>query len=445
MSVTLNTDEKSFPYWRQNLAAMWLTEFIAIGAFSFSIPFTPYFLREIAPMLTEERIAFYTALAAMMPQVAFAIMAPLWGLLADRYGRKKMIIRAAVGGTIVLAGIGLCQSVESYLSLRLLQGLLTGTVSAAMTMVASTTPPNRQGFALGILSSAIFSGDMVGLFAGGIFAGLFGYRSAFFVSSGMFAMATVVAAVFARENFQRQEPPAPEPGVAQPNLLRRLLVMALPAMPVLALSVVGAIARMVDTSQVALFVEMLNGGTNAQGKEICTSLVLGAGSLGAMSSGLVLSRFMDRHPRRVLLTTALVAATMMFLNGVLPWVVPSGYSFSIPKFLAHGATATITLSAMVLIPLRLVLSFCSGSIDPVCNSWISRTTDPKYKGMLFGIAVTFRAVGITIAHLTAGFTVMLAGLRSIYAIATILFLVFALMVYLISPIIQRRIAQAEKA
>ena len=146
-----------YPKWRQNLAVLWFTQFCSSGAFSIVLPFCPYFMRELLPGASEERIRLYAALSAMLPLLSYTICAPLWGWVADRFGRKKMILRAAFGGGMTLLLMGFAQNVMQFLALRVVQGFLTGTVTATLTLISGTTPPERQGFAMGTISSAVFA------------------------------------------------------------------------------------------------------------------------------------------------------------------------------------------------------------------------------------------------------------------------------------------------
>jgi DHA1 family multidrug resistance protein-like MFS transporter len=67
-----------------------------------------------------------------------ALVAPLWGRLSDRLGRKLMLLRATLTATVVVGSMGFVSSPWQLLGLRLLQGTLTGTVPAATALVAST-------------------------------------------------------------------------------------------------------------------------------------------------------------------------------------------------------------------------------------------------------------------------------------------------------------------
>ena len=193
----MSVDDKN--YWKRNLLIMWVSQFLSMVGFSISLPFAPFYLRELG-VGDESHVRACAALAAALSNVTFAVMAPIWGVLADRYGRKKMVLRANFGGAVIVALMGFSPNAFWFLVLRTIQGMFTGTVSASMTLVASSTPNHRQGFALGFLSTSVFSGDMAGLFIGGLLAEMFGYRNSFYLSGLMLGYVGLLVLLFAKEN-----------------------------------------------------------------------------------------------------------------------------------------------------------------------------------------------------------------------------------------------------
>ena len=106
-------------------------------------------------------------------------MAPLWGKLADRYGRKLMLIRASLGMAMAMSLIGMAHNVWQLVALRLLAGLLGGYASGSTVLVATQTPKARSGWALGILSSGIMAGNLVGPADRRLLPPLIGMRATF--------------------------------------------------------------------------------------------------------------------------------------------------------------------------------------------------------------------------------------------------------------------------
>jgi DHA1 family multidrug resistance protein-like MFS transporter len=192
------------PQWRRTLYTIWFTEFIAIVGFAFVSPFIPYYIQELG-VTDQKEVALWTGLSTSALSLSLAIMAPVWGMLADRHGRKIMVVRATLAGSILLALMGFITNVQQLVLLRALQGVFTGTIAAATTLVASVTPKEESGAALGSLQTAIFLGISLGPFLGGIAGDSLGYRPSFWITGGLLFVSGVLVTLFVQEDFRPAE------------------------------------------------------------------------------------------------------------------------------------------------------------------------------------------------------------------------------------------------
>ena len=111
--------------WQRNVWALSLCVFIAFVGFQFFSPFLPLYIRELG-VTDPSAIALWSgALAAVTPLMS-GLLSPLFGRLADRFGRKMMLIRSLAGFTIIIAAMGLVTSVRQLFVARLLMGLFAG-------------------------------------------------------------------------------------------------------------------------------------------------------------------------------------------------------------------------------------------------------------------------------------------------------------------------------
>jgi DHA1 family multidrug resistance protein-like MFS transporter len=187
--------------WQRNLYTLWIAELIAIAGFTVVLPFLPYYVQELG--VTElEQVEFWSGLLLASKAVTMAIFSPVWGSLADRYGRKLMIERAMFGGAVLMVATGFVRNVQQLVFLLILQGCLTGTIAAATTLVASSVPRQRSGQALGLLQMAVYSGASAGPLLGGLMADHFGYRAAFVVTGALLFLAGITVAIFVHEEFE---------------------------------------------------------------------------------------------------------------------------------------------------------------------------------------------------------------------------------------------------
>ncbi|TMG28439.1 MAG: multidrug efflux MFS transporter [Chloroflexi bacterium] len=216
--------------WRRNLAALWLAEFTAILGFSFAFPFLPLFLHRELHIPSGSQLAFWTGISAGVTGFALALTSPIWGRLADRYGRKPMLVRAMVGGGISVGFMGLAQSALQLTVLRGIQGASSGTVAAATALVATETPTEHLAWALGILNSAISLGSAAGPAAGGLAANFVGLR-AIFVGGGVLLLLAMIPVLIAVRESPRRVIRELTPStlqvlrVARPGTIRALVVL----------------------------------------------------------------------------------------------------------------------------------------------------------------------------------------------------------------------------
>jgi DHA1 family multidrug resistance protein-like MFS transporter len=200
--------------WRRNLWATWVAELLAIMGFSSSAPIWSYYIQELG--VTGDDVAKWTGIIISAPALTMAVMGPIWGALSDRYGRKMMVMRAMFGGAALLGLMGFVQNVGHMLVLRLIQGAFTGTVAAATTLVASSTPRERLGETLGKLQLAIFLGQSIGPITGGFVSDMLGYRATFWMTTVYLVVAGFLMLFFVSEEF------TPVERVAQGPWLQRM-------------------------------------------------------------------------------------------------------------------------------------------------------------------------------------------------------------------------------
>lgn len=193
-------------HWKATLWVMVMAQFLSGVAFSFVLPFFPFYFRELG-LHNDEEVFLWIGYAALVFGVTMAVSAPLWGLVADRYGRKLMVIRSMFAGSIVLALMGLATNPWHIIILRFLQGLTTGTIAASVTLVSSVTPAANLGFSLGLLQTSLLIGNAVGPFAGGILADHFGYRIPCGLGAVTLLIGTLLVIFFVAERFV---PPRPQ-------------------------------------------------------------------------------------------------------------------------------------------------------------------------------------------------------------------------------------------
>ena len=186
--------------WRKTFYAAWIAQFLAIMGFTFVWPFMPFFIQSLG-IESDAESAWWTGLCTGISAATLFIFSPIWGALADRYGRKPMVLRAMFCAALVLAAMGFVQNVGQLLVLRALQGAVTGTVTATTALVASVAPRDRSGHTMGMLQGAMFVGGAVGPMVGGLITEFISYRVAFLAAGGALALGGFLVQFAVTEQF----------------------------------------------------------------------------------------------------------------------------------------------------------------------------------------------------------------------------------------------------
>ena len=186
--------------WEQHIFVLWFRTFIAGMAFSEIMPFMSLYIDTLGHFSTAQ-LNFYSGITFSATYFVTAIVSPLWGRLADRKGRKLMILRASLGMAIVLGAMGLVTNVWQLIGLRFIQGVFSGYISNANALVATESPKEHSGQALGTLVTGFTAGNLLGPLLGGTLAASFGYRFTFFITGGLLLIVFLLSWLFVHEHF----------------------------------------------------------------------------------------------------------------------------------------------------------------------------------------------------------------------------------------------------
>ena len=176
--------------WRRNVWALTLTVFISFVGFQFFSPFLPLYIRELG-VTDPAKIALWSGLQAAVTPAMSGILSPVFGRLADRFGRKMMLIRSLVGFVVIVAAMGLVTSVQQLFLARVIMGFFAGFTPMVMALATTAAPKDKVPAAIGMVQSAQLLSVAVGPAIGGYVASHFGIRYAFFATAGLCAVALV--------------------------------------------------------------------------------------------------------------------------------------------------------------------------------------------------------------------------------------------------------------
>jgi MFS transporter, DHA1 family, multidrug resistance protein len=328
-------DKPPLTPWRKTLYIMVFCQVITSIGFSSIFPFLPLYVKSLGSV-TSLGTEVLTGLVFSCQAVTMMIASPIWGALADRWGRKLMVERAMFGGAVLLGLMAFVRSAEELVFLRTIQGLITGTIGAANALVAAVVPRERTGYAMGLLQVGLASGVGLGPIIGGAVADAYGYRAAFYATSALLAIAGVIVAVGVQEHFV----PQARSGGRKAGFWKewRRIFSAPGVLPTYALRFMDSLARMAFIPILPLFaLELLS---EAELVNSFTGLVIGSAATAAAVFSVFFGRLGDRTGQRPIV---IVCALTGFISFLLQAWAGSGWQVLLLQFLAgiaHGGIVT---------------------------------------------------------------------------------------------------------
>ncbi|MDA3789410.1 MAG: MFS transporter [Desulfobacula sp.] len=377
---------------------MFFAQMTTMIGFSSIFPFLPFYLESIGKV-SSLRMELLVGLVFSGQAFTMMIASPFWGALSDRFGRKLMVERAMFGGAIILTLMAFARSAEELVILRAIQGLITGTVGAANALVASSVPRKRMGYAMGVLQVGMGVGVSIGPVIGGIMADMFGYRSAFYITGATLLISGIAVHFGVNENFEKPDKATRKQrhfisewqhvlrakGVAITFCLRFMnqlgRVIFIPILPLFAQSIIG------ESTRINSF----------------TGLIVGVTSVTMTLSSIYLGKLGDRIGHR-------------------PIVI--GSSLACGLFL--GLQVFIT-TGWQLVLFHALFGLGLGGIIPSVSALLSNYTSSGEEGSVYGIDNSVVSGARTLAPLLGVSIAMWFGLRSVFGIAALLYLVASLL------------------
>lgn len=198
------------PAWRRTTYVVAATQLFVLTGFGLALPFLPLYIQELG-VSDPTSVAWWTGVMSAASGFTMAVATPIWGAIGDRFGWKRMLLRAITGGGLVLISMGLVANVQQLLVLRFLQGVLSGTGAAAATLVATLSPREETGYAVGLVSAGTQIGNFIGPILGGIALLGLGFRMSFGVSGAILLCCAAAATLWvsdvpaSRAPFERAE------------------------------------------------------------------------------------------------------------------------------------------------------------------------------------------------------------------------------------------------
>ena len=397
-------DDRTASPWQVTLWAMVGIQFIMTMSFSFLSPIMPLFLPELG-VTTEAGIALWSGILNGSTSFVAAFASPLWGRLADSYGRKPMLIRSSCAIALFTACMGISQNVWQFFAARALMGVFAGFSSTAMALVASQVPERRLGYALGLLSSGQLVGSLVGPVIGGVLADVtHSYRIPFFCTAAITFAAVFLVWRGVHERFVR-----PDGSHRRRSGIRGLALMigAAGVLPLFFVLFMAQFSTRAVQPLVTIFVQELVG----MRPDLATlgGIAFSVTGLAGMVAVPLIGRFSDEIGYRRVLLICLAGATLTSLPQAF---VGSYWAFVVERF---GVGLFI------------------GGIVPIANALVGRMVSRGERGTVYGMTASATFLGNSFGPLTGGAIAASFGMRWVFLITAALLLVNLVWVYFKVP------------
>ena len=377
--------------WKKNLIGIWTGQILCMAGFSAIIPFVPLFIRDKYHITDEKELGIWVALLTFFGYSSFCISSPLWGILADKMGRKLMLLRAYYVSAFLFPLMYFAPTVTWLIVIRFFATFFSGVNAAAQTLIVSTTPKEHHGVALGMLSTAIWSGNMIGFLVGAMFVNTFGYYWGFMGCGAMFMIGGIVTHLLVRENFI-----PPKKQQKNSSFFAEFKGLSAAVWIIFLLFIGMGMARRLDEPYISLLVSRIGTPEKAV---LQTGLISLAAAMGGLVSGIAMGKLCDRFkPTLVAVPAVLIAAATMIVQA-------------------------LTSSLWLLGGARFIHFTAAGGLEPAFLALLSRISPEEKRGMLFGMASSLRMFGIVTASLLGGGIICIFGnIRAVFFGSCILFL-----------------------
>lgn len=367
--------------WRRNLIVLWIGT--VFGGISYSIvsPFLPSLLEQVG---VTENLEVWSGWAFAATFYTSAVLAPIWGTLADKYGRRPQLVRAGVGIGITYILLAFAKSPMQVVMLRLLLGIFNGFIPTAVAMVATNTPEEHLGSALGTIQTGGAFGTVLGPLIGGYLSHYLGIQPTLLLAGGSLFLATLICFFGTREvnkgDRKLKVNIVGDVGTALKNpLLLQMFILIM----------VFNLSFMIIQPVLPLFIEQLTGTGDAS---VATGIIF---SVAGMATVIAAPRWGKRGQA--------VGYTKVLRQGFLGAAAVS--------FVLALARNLYFLGGM-----RFVFGLFMAAVMPATNALIARAVPNSFRSRALSLSNSFQQIGGAVGPVVGGYVGSLFGLPMVFVV-----------------------------
>ncbi|WFS01675.1 MFS transporter [Rhizobium tumorigenes] len=399
MSKTASDDVTA--HWMRNMIVCLVGSFTTIVAMTLLLPFLPLYVEELG-VSDKAGIVQWSGIAYGATFFAAAFVAPIWGRLGDIYGRKLMLVRASLGMTLAIGLMGMVDSVWQLVALRLFTGLAGGYASGSMVLVATQTPKHRVAWALGMVSSGIMAGNLVGPLIGGALPAIIGIRNTFLAAGGVIFLTFLATMLLIKE-----EKSASRRQAAKASGGWRSIEDKRPVIAMLATGMLLMLANMSIEPIITVYVaDLIDDQTKLT---LISGVVMSVAALGSVLSASWLGKLADRIGHWPVISGALGIAALL--------LIPQAF----------------VTNAWQLIILRFLMGVALGGLLPCIAAVIRHSVPDAAAGGILGLSTSSQFVGQVVGPVLGGFVGGHIGMRAVFLGTCVLLSAGAVYSWMVRP------------
>ncbi|QEA46016.1 multidrug efflux MFS transporter [Leuconostoc citreum] len=383
--------------WQRNVFVLWFGVFMTGVALSEVMPFLSLYIDTLGHF-NKDALSLYSGAVFAISFLVTAVVSPFWGKLADRKGRKLMLLRAAFGMSIVLFLMGNVTNVWELLLLRALQGAMGGFISNANALVATQTPKQHAGKALGILVTGMTAGNLIGPFFGGVLAIFFSYRTSFHITGIILFLVFILTLCLVKE----EERPV---SLTVAKSSTKVLWAGLPNKQfIVGLFVTTMLVQTVNTSInpiISLFVrELMHNATNTT---FMAGIVAAMPGIATVIAAPPFGRLGDRVGTERMIKIGFMIAVIAFIP-----------------------TAFVTSISMLML-LRFIVGISDATMLPAIQTLLSKNSPTEMTSRIFSYNQSFQSLGSVMGPMIGAIIASLFDYRGIFIVSALIIILNAVL------------------
>ena len=382
--------------WKRTVYISLVCVFCTAFGVSQLAPILPLYFHDLG-VQTPEAMSLWSGLATGATYIIVCLVAPFWGRVADKKGRKITLIRSSFGMALCNILIAFQTTPEGVVLIRLVQGLVSGFYSASITLIASESPIERTGWALGLLASANLAGSLIGPLLGGYIADTVGIRNDFIIVGTLMGLAGVLATIFIHENYV----PQPNPEKLSLRKLKEQIPEFNSIVALCVASFIYAICIMSLQPVISVYIKGIVP-SDTENLAFIAGAVFSAMGIAQLMSSSPLGKLVDKiGPRKVLVVSLIYV-------GILN--IPQAYVSDVYQ----------------LAIIRFLQGFGLGGMLPALNTYLSSKTPREFTGQVFSYNQSCLFFGYFLGSVGGASLMAWLGFTTLFWVSGGLFIISAL-------------------